>query len=134
MYIFLNHQANVLMWLYSQKVGKIAKVGLKMVSTVTKMASKFVKYIPGVGTTLGQAMNRAGSAADSASDHIHAHIGGKLGRAMAGMDKAEKIAGYIPRELSADAQLPERDLEEVQLDARARCVRVRGLVRCKSMY
>jgi hypothetical protein len=122
------------MWLYSQKVGKIVKVGLKMVSTVTKMASKFVKYIPGVGTTLSQAMNRAGSAADSASDRIHAHIGGKLGRAMAGMDKAEKIASYIPRELLEDVQLPERDLAEIELDARTRCVRARGRVRCESMY
>ncbi|KAF8200280.1 hypothetical protein BJ912DRAFT_921752 [Pholiota molesta] len=78
---------------------KIAKVGLKIAATVTKVASKVVGFIPGVGKVLSKGLARASSAANAASNRIHTDIGGRLGKAMAGMDEAEKITGYLPRGL-----------------------------------
>lgn len=88
----------------AQKVGhflkttgaKIAKVALKIVATVGKVAAKVVGFIPGVGKAVGKAMEGASEGLNKASDAIHAHIGGKLGKAMHRMDKAQKIVGYIP--------------------------------------
>jgi len=109
----------------AQKVGhfikttgaKIVKVGLKIISTVQKVASKIVGFIPGVGKVLGKVLEGASAATNAISDKIHVKIGGKLGKAMEGFDKARKIVGYIPRELPEDYQ--ERDLGEFEeFDAR----------------
>jgi hypothetical protein len=109
----------------AQKVGhfikttgaKIIKVGLKIVSTIQKVAAKVVGFIPGVGKVLGKVLEGASAATNAISNKIHVKIGGKLGKAMAGMDKARKIVGYIPRELPEDYQ--ERDLGELdEFDAR----------------
>ncbi|KAF5328839.1 hypothetical protein D9619_011449 [Psilocybe cf. subviscida] len=87
----------------AQKVGhfikttgaKIAKVGLKIAATVGKIAGKVVGFIPGA-KGIGKAMEGGSEGLNKASDAIHAHIGGKLGKAMKRMDKAQKIVGYIP--------------------------------------
>jgi len=75
---------------------KIAKVGLKIVATVQKVAAKVVGWLPGIGKPLGKIMEGESEGLNKASDAIHAHIGGKLGQAMHRMDKAQKIVGYIP--------------------------------------
>lgn len=75
---------------------KIAKVALKIVATVGKVVAKVVGFIPGVGKAVGKAIEGGSEGLNKASDAIHAHIGGKLGKAMQRMDKAQKIVGYIP--------------------------------------
>ncbi|KAF5324328.1 hypothetical protein D9619_011089 [Psilocybe cf. subviscida] len=88
----------------AQKVGhfikttgaKIAKVALKIVATVGKVVSKVVGFLPGVGKVVGKAIEGASEGLNKASDAIHAHIGGKLGKAMHNMDKAQHIVGKIP--------------------------------------
>ncbi|KAF5324364.1 hypothetical protein D9619_011106 [Psilocybe cf. subviscida] len=87
----------------AQKVGhfikttgaKIAKVGLKIAATVGKIAGKVIGFIPGA-KGIGKAIEGGSEGLNKASDVIHAHIGGKLGKAMKRMDKAQKIVGYIP--------------------------------------
>ncbi|KAF9471645.1 hypothetical protein BDN70DRAFT_887872 [Pholiota conissans] len=93
---------------------KIAKVGLKIISTVQKVASKVVSFIPGVGKVLSKVMDGASAATNAISNRIHVKIGGKLGKAMKGMDKARKIVGYIPRELPEDFE--ERDLGDFDFE------------------
>jgi hypothetical protein len=84
---------------------------------VQKVASKVAQFIPVVGKPISKALDGASAITNAASNAIHVKIGGKLGKAMRGMDKTRKIAGYIPRELTEDALgLEERELEE--LDAR----------------
>ncbi|KAF9473952.1 hypothetical protein BDN70DRAFT_885371 [Pholiota conissans] len=91
---------------------KIAKVGLKVAAAATKVGSKFAGYIPGVGKVASMAMTRASALANSASNRIHANIGGKLEKAMKGIDKAEHYADYIPREMSKEDYLLERAFDD----------------------
>ncbi|KAF9473953.1 hypothetical protein BDN70DRAFT_937040 [Pholiota conissans] len=99
---------------------KIAKIGLKGIAAATKVGSKFVGYIPGVGKVLSKGMARASKAADFAANRIHANMDGKLGQAMDGMDKAEHYIGYIPREVFEEESLLERAFEEFYDDFDAR--------------
>jgi hypothetical protein len=70
---------------------------------VQKVASKVAQFIPVVGRPISKVLDGASHITNAASNAIHAKIGGKLGKAMRGMDKTRKIAGYIPRELPEDA-------------------------------
>lgn len=72
------------------------KVGLKIWSTITKVASKVVGFIPVIGKAVGRVMDGAAEVANKISDKIRIHIGGKLGTAMDHMSKAQKNLGYIP--------------------------------------
>ncbi|KAF9481090.1 hypothetical protein BDN70DRAFT_931204 [Pholiota conissans] len=110
---------------------KIAKVGLKAWSTAQRVASKAAQFIPVVGKPLSKILDGASAATNAASNAIHAKMGGKLGKAMNGMNKARKIAGYVPRELPEDA-LEERELEE--LDARYDYVASREVYDDDSMF
>ncbi|KAF5324281.1 hypothetical protein D9619_011214 [Psilocybe cf. subviscida] len=105
----------------AQKVGhfvkttgaKIAKVGLKIVATAQKIASKAVGWLPGIGKPLGKIMEGESKGLNKASDAIHAHIGGKLGQAMHRMDKAQKVVGYIPRSYIPET-FEERDFDDFE--------------------
>lgn len=83
---------------------KVAKVGLKIAATVGKSIGKVIGLIPGAGKLAGKIADGVSDGLNKASDKIHATIGGRLGRAMHNMDKAQKIEGYIPRELPEDYQ------------------------------
>lgn len=83
---------------------KIVKVAFKIAATVGKAISKVVGLIPGAGKLAGKLVEGISDGLNKASDKIHAVIGGKLGKAMHNMDKAQKIEGYIPRALPDDYQ------------------------------
>jgi hypothetical protein len=76
-----------------QKVGKfikttgakIAKFGLKLVAAAASVASKVLKFIPGVGTALSMAVKGVAIGANAASNKIHANLG-KLGKVDKGLD------------------------------------------------
>lgn len=75
---------------------KVAKFGLKVVSTVQTAAAKVVGYIPGL-KGVGKAMEGAAKVTGFISDKIHANLGKKLEKGMNVMNKADKVMGYIPR-------------------------------------
>ncbi|KAF8171541.1 hypothetical protein BJ912DRAFT_1147186 [Pholiota molesta] len=119
-----------------QKVGawikttgaKIAKVGLKILSTVQKVLSKV--------------MDGESAGLNALSDRIHVDVGGKLGKAMEGMDKARKIVGYIPGAAGGRVQLdsgsaspPHEPFDVLRRDTVHPCslaeqLDVGGVVRC----
>ncbi|KAF5324303.1 hypothetical protein D9619_011093 [Psilocybe cf. subviscida] len=63
-------------------------------SNIGKIA-KIVGVIPGA-KIIGKAIDGGSQGLNAASNAIKGHFGGKLGRAMRGMDKAQKIVGYAP--------------------------------------
>lgn len=106
---------------------KIAKVGLKILSTIHKAVSKVIGWIPAIGKPLARVMDAEAEGENALSDKINVHIGGSLGHAMDNMSKAQKIMGYIPRELveaisqgRAVGQLSERELYAVNAVLAAR--------------
>lgn len=90
------HMAQKVGHFFKETGAKIAKFGLKVIATVTKVVSKVVGFIPGIGKIAGKAMELVSKGINIASDKIHATLGGKLGKAMAGMNKTNKVVGYIP--------------------------------------
>ena len=90
------HMAQKVGHFFKETGAKIAKFGLKVIATVTKVVSKVVGFIPGIGKIAGKAMELVSKGINIASDKIHATLGGKLGKAMAGMNKTNKVMGYIP--------------------------------------
>jgi len=79
---------------------KIAKVGLKVLATAEKGLSKVAQVMPVIGKPISKALDIGGALANKGSNAIHAKIGGKLNGAMNRMNKAQKVMGYIPRELA----------------------------------
>jgi hypothetical protein len=87
-----------------QKVGtfikkngaKIAKFGLKVYAAAASVASKALKFIPGVGTALSTAVKGLAIGANAASDKIHANLG-KLG-------KVDKGLNYVINPFSSTAK------------------------------
>ena len=104
------------MLLAAKKVGtfikhtaaKVAKFGLKVISTVTKAVGKVVSFIPGVGKPIGQALEGVSKVTGLVSDKIHAKLSPGLQKAVNGMNKADKIMGFVPRR---------RDLSEAEVEA-----------------
>ncbi|KIM30526.1 hypothetical protein M408DRAFT_328095 [Serendipita vermifera MAFF 305830] len=72
---------------------KVAKFGLKVVSTVASVASKVVGFIPGVGKAVGKAVGGLGHAANAASNAIKADLGPHLEKGMQVMDKIRNPVG-----------------------------------------
>ncbi|KAF9479867.1 hypothetical protein BDN70DRAFT_920941 [Pholiota conissans] len=75
---------------------KIVKVGLKIMATAGKIAAKVANFIPGIGKAVSKGIEAVSTVRDKISNAIHVNIGGKLGKAMHRMDKAQKVVGYIP--------------------------------------
>jgi len=67
---------------------KIAKAGLKIISTVGSVVGRVASFIPGVGKVVSKGLKYASAGLDKASDAIHANLGG-FGKAMNVMDKIE---------------------------------------------
>lgn len=76
---------------------KIAKIGLKVLSVAEQYGGKVLANVPGIGKPLSKGLEMASKFTNQASNRIHANLGGNLGKAMAGMDKAEHIAGFLRR-------------------------------------
>jgi hypothetical protein len=68
---------------------KVAKFGLKVYATATKVASHVANFIPGVGKGVSKALDGVSKVADFASDKIHADLGSKLDKGMNVMNKIE---------------------------------------------
>ena len=114
------------MLLAAKKVGtfikhtaaKVAKFGLKVISTVTKAVGKVVSFIPGVGKPIGQALEGVSKVTGLVSDKIHAKLSPGLQKAVNGMNKADKIMGFVPRrrDLSEAEAFQQRDISEAYHD------------------
>ena len=76
-----------------QNGAKIAKVGLKGLSTYYKLASHVAAFVPGVGKPLGRALKFASKAADIASDQIPVKLDGKWAKASSTMDLIKNPVG-----------------------------------------
>lgn len=72
---------------------KIAKFGLKVISTVQSVASKVAKFIPGIGKPISAALNGASKVSNLASNKIHVSLGKKLDKGMKIMDKIRNPVG-----------------------------------------
>jgi hypothetical protein len=59
--------------------------------------SKVVNLIPGFGRPFGKALEMAAKGAGALSDKIQVKLSAKLQKGINGMNKADKIMGYIPR-------------------------------------
>ena len=66
--------------------GKIAKFGLKIYATATKIGSRLANFIPGVGKGISKAIDAASRVANFISDKIPVKLGKKLERGMKIMD------------------------------------------------
>jgi len=89
---------------------KIAKVGLKAVSTYWSVGSKLANFIPGVGKTLSKGLKAGSAALDLGSNAIHADVsGGGLGKAMGIMDKIQHPLSGVGGQV-LDAVLSKRDI------------------------
>lgn len=69
--------------------GKIAKFGLKVMSTAASVGSKVAKFIPGVGKPISTALKVESKLEDMASNAIHADLGSQLNQGMSVMDKIQ---------------------------------------------
>lgn len=98
---------------------EIGKVALKAASTAVEGASKFVQFIPVVGKPLSKVMDVGGKLLNKASNSIHTKVDGGVGNALNGMNKAQQVLKFIPRELAGSyhqrdvAALSARDLYEL---------------------
>ncbi|KAF5324161.1 hypothetical protein D9619_011111 [Psilocybe cf. subviscida] len=92
---FIKHAAKKVVHFIKHTGAKIVKVATKIAATVGKVAGKVASFIPG-GQAIAPSLNKASSTLNSVSDGIHTHIGGKLGKAMKGMNIAQKVTGIIP--------------------------------------
>jgi hypothetical protein len=82
---------------FIKKTGaKIAKFGLKLVAAAASVASKALKFIPGVGTALGMAVKGVAMGANAASNKIHANLG-KLGKVTKGLDYVINPLGSLAK-------------------------------------
>ena len=68
---------------------KIAKFGLKVYATATKIGSRIANFIPVIGKPLSKAMGVASKVANVASDAIHVSLGKKLDKGMNIMNKIQ---------------------------------------------
>jgi hypothetical protein len=72
---------------------KIAKFGLKVYATATKIAGHVASFIPGVGKPISKALSGVSKVANLASDKIHANLGKKLTKGMNIMNKIQNPVG-----------------------------------------
>jgi hypothetical protein len=79
---------------------KIAKVGLKLYSTGLHFVAKFAKFIPGIGTGVGKAIDGASIAANKASDAIHVKLPKFAQKGMNALDKAQEYSS-LPKKAGA---------------------------------
>jgi hypothetical protein len=68
---------------------KVAKFGLKAVSTAASVAGHIVSLLPGVGKIVGKSLSAVSKLTDFASDKIRADLGDKLNKSMNILDKIE---------------------------------------------
>jgi hypothetical protein len=68
-------------------------------------------FIPEVGKGVQQAINGVSKVAGVVSDHIHANLG-KLGKGVNVMNKANKIMGFLRRDLSDEEAFQQRDISK----------------------
>lgn len=105
---------------------KVAKFGLKVISTVASVASKVAKFIPGIGKPISTALDIGSKLTNLASKHIHADLPDNLKKHMDNMDKVQnpiggvagKILEVLKRDETPTGELVERDLAESNLFAR----------------
>ncbi|KAF8960457.1 hypothetical protein BDZ97DRAFT_1833770 [Flammula alnicola] len=97
---------------FLKKTGaKIVKFALKVVSTVQKVASKIVQFIPIIGKPLSKGLAATSAGWNAASNAIHAKLPGKLERGIKVMDKVQKVAGYVPRDMLESEEWDTRSLD-----------------------
>ncbi|KDR70717.1 hypothetical protein GALMADRAFT_230005 [Galerina marginata CBS 339.88] len=67
-----------------KNIGKVAKIGLRVVATAATAVSKVAKFVPGIGTGIGLALNGVAMGANAAANKLHVRLGG--------LDKAFNVA------------------------------------------
>jgi hypothetical protein len=72
---------------------KIAKFGLKVYATATKIAGRVASFIPGIGKPISKALSGVSKVANFASDKIHANLGSKLEKGISVMNKIQNPVG-----------------------------------------
>jgi hypothetical protein len=76
---------------------KVAKFGLKVVSTAASVVGHVASFIPGVGKAISKGLSGVSKLADFASDKIHANLGAKLNKGMDVMNKIEHpLSEHLP--------------------------------------
>ncbi|KAF8970791.1 hypothetical protein BDZ97DRAFT_1753593 [Flammula alnicola] len=80
-----------------KNIGKVAKFGLKVLAAGATMASKVVKFIPGIGTGVSMALKGVAKGANIASKEIHADLGSQLDKASNGLDYVINPMGSVEK-------------------------------------
>ena len=77
-----------------------------------------MSFIPGVGKPMDEALEGVSKVTGLVSDKIHAKLNPGLQKAVNGMNKADKIMGFVPRrrDLSEAEAFQQRDISEAYHD------------------